>query len=199
MDVIALTGVRRYMTIRSPARVFGLHCQKEMQSGSSAATASTPVPFPPTKKALFGSGRFCSRACANAHDYTEETRKKIGLSVSKYNKFSNKKVKKYNIKIKEYNENIYYKNPNKCVICGNILTYERRFFKTCCKECCNEYQREIHKNINPVKRSKNEIDFCNLCEEFFGKENVLNNEKLFNGWDADVIIPKYKVAILKLF
>lgn len=31
----------------------------------------------------FGSGRFCSRACANARDHSEETKKKISESVKK--------------------------------------------------------------------------------------------------------------------
>lgn len=133
----------------------------------------------------FGSGRFCSRACANCRCHSKETKEKIIISINKVG-----------LKTKLINREIYYKSPNKCIICNNIIPYEKRYRKTCCKECYNEYQREIQKRINPVKRSKNEIDFCNLCEEFFGKENVLNNEKLFNGWDADVIIPKYKVAIL---
>lgn len=45
-------------------------------------------------------------------------------------------------------------------------------------------------------RSKNEIAFCEKCEEYFCKENVLHNEPIFNGWDADVILPQYKLAIL---
>lgn len=137
----------------------------------------------------FGSGRFCSKACANAHDYSDETRKKIGISLSNSDK-------NYSKLLKKYNEEVYYKNPNKCIVCGNILEYNKRSSKTCCKECYIRYDREIQKRINPVKRSKNEILFCNLCEEFFGKENILNNEKLFNGWDADIIIPKLKIAIL---
>ena len=44
--------------------------------------------------------------------------------------------------------------------------------------------------------SKNEIAFCELCENYFGKENVLHNEPMFNGWDADIIIPEHKLAIL---
>jgi hypothetical protein len=45
-----------------------------------------------------------------------------------------------------------------------------------------------------VKRSKNEIYFAELCEKHF--ENVETNEKLFNGWDADVIIHDIKTAVL---
>ena len=44
------------------------------------------------------------------------------------------------------------------------------------------------------RRSKNEIEFCKLCEEYFN--NVKHNECIFNGWDADVIIEDIKFAVL---
>lgn len=45
-----------------------------------------------------------------------------------------------------------------------------------------------------LRRSKNEIKFCKLCEEYFN--NVKHNETIFNGWDADVIIEDIKFAVL---
>lgn len=45
-----------------------------------------------------------------------------------------------------------------------------------------------------LRRSKNEIEFYKLCEEYFN--NVKHNECVFNGWDADVIIEDIKFAIL---
>ena len=44
------------------------------------------------------------------------------------------------------------------------------------------------------RRSKNEIEFCKLCEEYF--DNVKHNESIFNGWDADIIIEDIKFAVL---
>jgi hypothetical protein len=44
------------------------------------------------------------------------------------------------------------------------------------------------------RRSKNEIYFANLCKAKFGE--VKTNEAMFNGWDADVILPQQKIAIL---
>ena len=44
------------------------------------------------------------------------------------------------------------------------------------------------------RRSKNEIKFCKLCEEYF--DNVKHNECIFNGWDADIIIEDIKFAVL---
>ena len=45
------------------------------------------------------------------------------------------------------------------------------------------------------RRSQNEIYFYEKCEAYFGKENVATNEPYFDGWDADVIIHKEKLAI----
>lgn len=45
-----------------------------------------------------------------------------------------------------------------------------------------------------LRCSKNEIEFCKLCEEYF--DNVKHNESIFNGWDADIIIEDIKFAVL---
>ena len=45
-----------------------------------------------------------------------------------------------------------------------------------------------------LRRSKNEIEFYKLCEEYF--DNVKHNESIFNGWDADIIIEDIKFAVL---
>ena len=74
----------------------------------------------------FHSGRFCSYSCANSHKHSEETKDKIRQSVKKTNK------KK---ETKETLAKNYYKNPNKCIICGKILDYKHRYNKTCSKEC----------------------------------------------------------------
>ena len=44
------------------------------------------------------------------------------------------------------------------------------------------------------RRSKNEINFCSLCEQNFN--HVEHNKPIFNGWDADIIIHDIKVAVL---
>lgn len=45
-----------------------------------------------------------------------------------------------------------------------------------------------------TRRSKNEILFAQLCEAHF--KNVVCNQALFNGWDADVILLDEKIAVL---
>jgi hypothetical protein len=44
------------------------------------------------------------------------------------------------------------------------------------------------------KRSKNEILFSELCLGEF--KNVILNENIFNGWDADIILLDIKTAVL---
>lgn len=51
-----------------------------------------------------------------------------------------------------------------------------------------------YKHRKYSKRSKNEIYFAKMCIEYFN--NVLVNENMFNGWDADVIIEDIKTAVL---
>ena len=87
----------------------------------------------------FGSGRFCSRSCANSREKSIETKLKLS------NTFSSKS---YDIKhhIKNDNEKVYLLNPNICLICGNILDYNHRNRKTCSNECKKAYISKTRKN-----------------------------------------------------
>ena len=44
-----------------------------------------------------------------------------------------------------------------------------------------------------TRRSKNEIYFASLCKEKF---ITIENKPMFNGWDADVVLPELKLAVL---
>ena len=138
----------------------------------------------------YGSGRFCSRACANTRMLSNETKAKISSSVSIDHK---KSIGKPNAA-----QERYLINPKSCTVCGKLLPYDKRFRKTCSDECERVLLSAAGKTSasTSVKRSKNEIAFCELCESYFGKENVLHNEPMFSGWDADIIIPVHKIAIL---
>jgi hypothetical protein len=46
------------------------------------------------------------------------------------------------------------------------------------------------------RRSKNEAYFAELCKNYFGADDIKTNEPMFDGWDADIIIESYKLAIL---
>lgn len=104
------------------------------------------------------------------------------------------------------------KEPIKiCKVCGK--QFKRRNASCCSKECSKEflYNRKKYLSEESIKklqnagkksaqiqselrRSKNEIEFCTLCENYF--TNVEHNKPIFNGWDADIIIHDIKFAIL---
>ena len=148
----------------------------------------------------FGSGRFCSRACANSHlrknkvdgFHTPVPNKKPAKSFQKYGSVEAFKVARQSAAF----ENFIIKAP-KCKICGTLLSYENRYKKTCGSKTCLRLAAIEAGKASATKtnrRSKNEIYFYELCKLYF--KEVLHNEPMFGGWDADIIIPDIKYAIL---
>ena len=81
----------------------------------------------------YGSGRFCSRQCANSHVRSEESKQKISNSMLSSVKVSKRILTTKNKKeqaVQEYNA-----SPNCCTICNEPLTYEMRSRQTCSIEC----------------------------------------------------------------
>ncbi len=142
--------------------------------------------------------KYCSLQCRNSHDVTDKTKNKISELLLIYNKENPK-------------EFIHYT----CKVCGKEYKYLRGYStKVCCCHNCSNYYRTHKKDFLSIdsleklseagkkgcnnsfnlKRSKAEIYFYELCRKYF--DNVLSNERMFNGWDADIILPDYKIAIL---
>lgn len=79
----------------------------------------------------YGTGRFCSRSCANTRAHSDETKKKIGKSCSEY---------LLKLHVKECNSKKYNESPSHCKICGEILDYEKRNSNICSsKECYSKW------------------------------------------------------------
>lgn len=89
----------------------------------------------------FGSGRFCSRSCANSRERTEEQKKKIGASVVTTYKSSGKEAQTIARKALEdaQSRKHYENNPMYCIVCGTKLPYEKRNSRSCSMECRNRY------------------------------------------------------------
>ena len=102
--------------------------------------------------------------------------KKENIEKIKQEKQHQKNIKKINVKNKKTNK----------IITRYISEETRQKFREAGKKSARK-QAEI-------RRSKNEIEFCNLCENYFN--NVEHNKPIFNGWDADVILHDIKFAIL---
>jgi len=96
----------------------------------------------------------------------------------------------------------------KCAFCKCDFQPRRSVQILCDEDCRKNYEKEKAKNDYfakigrkgglisakiQVRRSANEIHFADLCKEKF--HNVLTNKNMFEGWDADIILPDLKIAI----
>ena len=75
-----------------------------------------------------------------------------------------------------------------------LKTHRKEFLSNTAIRLLSEAGRKSVHIQGDARRSKNEIDFYNLCKNYFSQ--VEANEPIFNGWDGDVIIHDYKLAIL---
>ena len=83
----------------------------------------------------FGSGRFCSRKCANSRDRSEKVKLKIKNSVRAT--VSTPEVLKQN-ELERINN--YYDNPRFCIVCGKTICFENRNRVTCSDKCLSTLQ-----------------------------------------------------------
>lgn len=75
------------------------------------------------KYSKWSSGDFCSLECS--HTFSSNQNKKSRIE----------KIKHYAKNISLQIKSEYYKNPKICPICGNVIPYEKKKFKTCSQEC----------------------------------------------------------------
>lgn len=131
--------------------------------------------------------RYCSRSCSNSSPMSDETKKKISKTLS------TDKVRTCCICGKTYRPTSFSKFcSDECKHEGVILRYKTLSRSTI--EKLSEAGRKSVEIQSEIRRSKNEILFCKLCEEKF--KSVAHNSPIFNGWDADIIINDIKVAVL---
>ena len=134
--------------------------------------------------------KYCSTKCSHSRIMTDSRKIKISNSLHT-----------------SVHEKVY------CVCCGKPISYKN--VTSYCIDCIRAHYKEFRKQFPlsdevkaklsaagrkgmatqaEIRRSKNEIAFCNLCEQYFS--NVEHNVPIFNGWDADVIIHDIKYAVL---
>lgn len=88
----------------------------------------------------YGSGRFCSRACANTRKHTDAIKIKISESVKNTQKghpelqFGNNTIAKHNKTLENY-----LSNPKLCKQCKKPLSYENRYSSCCSEDCVKMY------------------------------------------------------------
>ena len=108
-------------------------------------------------------------------------------------------------KIRNYNRVLLKDTIKNCIFCLNTFTPKKHKQIYCSRNCALNHTHQLIKTgiikTNSNNRGKGEIYFSELCINYFGKDDVLCNEKIFkdkNGglWDADIIIKSLKLAIL---
>ena len=130
-----------------------------------------------------GKSKFCSRSCsATFNNNQRKQNRPPTLKKRIYKRYVSKNIK-----------------TCACTCCG-VEFESPHIKKTCSDLCATQLKKEggrkggLISASRQIKRSKNEIYFYELCKlNFF---NVLHNEPMFNGWDADIILPDFKIAIL---
>jgi len=121
--------------------------------------------------------KHCSRGCANSREHSDDVKVKISL-----------RLKNKSSKVKKEIKNVIRK-CNNCNV--NFECKDTSSQKFCSYRCAGSFGG---KNSKQGKRSKNEILLFEYCKKEY--KDVLSNENLFNGWDADIIINDFKLAIL---
>lgn len=112
----------------------------------------------------YGSGRFCSRQCANSRTHSDATKQKMSQSVIESYK-RNPPPQKEPPKSFDYGRFIphekallaYNASPKHCSVCEKQLPYEKRHNSTCSKECATvvrkrtiiQTAKRFGGNINP--------------------------------------------------
>lgn len=123
----------------------------------------------------FGSGRFCSRVCANSHSLSKESKEKIRdklkIKVSNENKTHIKAVNAYN------------KNPKYCVICNKKLEYDYRYRKTCSDNCYKILLHDISLQA-VILRNGN----LNIANRFNYKHGFFNGIHYDSSWELALLI-----------
>jgi hypothetical protein len=132
---------------------------------------------------------FCSRSCANSHLRSDESKNKTSQSLK------NKRIDNGILREIDKEKN--------CKQCNKVFYNKIKRVEFCCRSCAASYKMNSSqasrmglKSVGSQKetrRSKNEIYFAELCKQKFV---ILENVPMFNGWDADVVIPELKLAIL---
>ena len=139
--------------------------------------------FPQKKK------YFCSRSCANTRIHSNQTIEKIRNSCQKIIKKPTQKI--LNKQCLHCKKEFYKKTSITSVFCS--IKCRSVFYSTTGIDLARVFGRKSA--LKNGRKSKNEIYFSELCQTKFS--NVLiNGEILFNGWDADVVLPDLKIAIL---
>ena len=112
--------------------------QKKLDSWISAQHTCEKCGKIMTEK--YGSGRFCSKSCANTRNHSSNTKCKISEKLKQTSSFFNKHIdeethKKSSATLHKNKSMRYYQNPKRCKVCNHVIPYDVRYRATCSNEC----------------------------------------------------------------
>jgi hypothetical protein len=125
----------------------------------------------------WSTGRFCSMKCRSSFA-TKGQREDINKKIGDSRRLS--------------------ANPDVVLSCKSCekefsVKYNKRSRLYCSKQCAGRYSGLKSANSQQI-RSRNEIAFFEKCKDLYS--DSIANAAIFNGWDADVVIPSMKIAIM---
>lgn len=143
----------------------------------------------------FRKNLYCSRSCANSRVNTEETNTKRKSSLKSYYKKIGRCQKFYTITCSfcgcRFERNKKPNSKSGIYCCKSDSCKAKLLKQTSAKGASKGGKASAAKR---VKRSKQEIELYNMLSKHF--KNIGNNVPIANGWDADILLYDYKIAIL---
>ena len=157
----------------------------------------------------FGSGRFCSRTCANTKKHSSETRAKIQASMKAYvaeHPLSSEQLAELDIRLEKARSQIKAKQALKlpiystCCWCGTKIDISTKKPNKLNRHYCSGICRNMHLNQLRVIGSKNnvskwEADFQSLLKDNDITFEANKRDLLPNGLEVDLWLPAYNTAI----
>lgn len=136
----------------------------------------------------FGSGKFCSRSCANSRVQTEDSNRKRSSTIRNKTSIEYTNIPKHTVKCPidkptkgERNRFNYIDNPSYCKICQRELPYEHRQNQTCCKECTNRlHSVTMHNNYK-----NGSIHQCSIKRYKYGTYNGVHCD---SSWELAFVL-----------
>lgn len=155
---------------------------------------------------------YCSKLCANKNNTyrSQEQKNKTSNTLKKRweEKLKNAFKKKYGEELKNTDRVVFYKGryrishvKNTCVICSKEFFHCRKL-QTCSGQCLSEASKRSGKKggsttasspFQKRNRSSNEKMFFQKILAIY--PDAISNKRIFDGYDADIIIPSKKIAI----
>lgn len=136
--------------------------------------------------------KFCNNSCSAKFNNT----KRIRSEESKLK--TSAKMKGMSNKLKGVQ--LIQRVDSTCYICGKHICVKQTEVNknnTCKSKECIHQTKSIGGRLSAasrVSRSKDEMKLFELCSQYFN--NSLSNHIISDGWDADIVLPDHKIAIM---